>query len=95
MLKEHIDLSTEDFRVLNRCSYVGHIWQVIRHPSLKFSYKMTWKGTEYIFGPEDYTVYKLVSKNILFEWDTTATKNLQVNQEYHINDSITLKLCID
>lgn len=91
ILKESIDIPIQEYRALTRCSYPGHIWMVIHRPSPVISYKLTWFGVEYIFGLEDFTAFRLVSNNILLQWETMATMNLQKGEEFQIQESIFLR----
>lgn len=91
ILKESINISIEEFRALDRCSEVGKIWLVIQRPTPASPNKITWHGTEYIFYPEDFTAFRLVSRNILLQWETMSTKFLQPDQEFQVKESIFLR----
>lgn len=90
ILKNNVVVTIEEFRVLDRYSYSGKIWTLIEKPK-NGNYVITLRAIEYIFDSEAFTVFKIISNNILAQWQTELTKNLGYNQEYTIKDGMTIR----
>lgn len=90
ILKNNVAVTLEEFRILDRYSYSGKIWALIERPK-HGNYVITLRAIEYIFDPESFTLFRIVSDNILVQWKTELTKNLEYNQEYNIKDSIFIR----
>jgi hypothetical protein len=92
ILKNNSLITTEEFSVLNRCSYFGKVWTVVDRPIPGRPYLITYKAAEYIFDPEALTIFCIVSRNVFLQWDTNCTKCLKPNEEFHLKDSIFLRV---
>lgn len=46
---------------------------------------------EYIFEPEAFTMFKIISQNILVYWDTELTRNLSGLEEVQISDNFYIR----
>ena len=88
ILRNHILITIDEFRILDRYSSQGRLWALIQKPSKVCPFKVQSIVSEYIFYPEDLTMFCIVSKNILVSWDTDRTKHMKSNEEFQIDESL-------
>lgn len=91
ILKNNSLVTIEEFRILDRYSCTGKIWTLIQRPTEVSPYLIVDRTIEYIFDSESLTVFYIVSTNILATWDTDITRNLGLNDEFHLKDSLFIK----
>lgn len=92
ILKNNNLITSSEFKALERYSSCGRLWTVVHKPSNLFPHKVTSWGLEYIFDPEAYTIFCLISNNILANWETEYTRNLNPYEEFYLKDSIFIRL---
>lgn len=85
-------VSVDEFRVLNGHSYVGRRWLLIERQKVYNSYGVYMRRLEYIFTPEDLVMFKLVSENIFAMWDTDLTRDIGLNDEFKLMESVYIRL---
>jgi len=85
VLRDSINVSTDEFKALGRYSYCGNVFTVIHKYS---TITARFNRVEYIFDPESLLMYKLIYNNILAYWDTECTKELPYYTEYKLQDSL-------
>ena len=90
ILRDSVHITPEEFRALGKYSFCGNIFTVIQRagqPPLHARFRRL----EYIFDPEGLLIYKLISNNVLAQWSTEITKELDPFQEYKLQDSLYIK----
>jgi hypothetical protein len=91
ILKNNLLISIEEFRILDRYASEGRLWTLIHRPTEIVPYFIRYKTIEYIFYPEDLTIFCIVSNNILATWETDITKLLRPGQEFQLADSLFIE----
>lgn len=94
ILKNHLLLTIEEFRVLENYSYTGQVWTLIQKSTDSSPLTIKHRRIEYIFDPESLTIFGLVSRNILAQWDTNLTRNLGPHDEFWLTDSMCIRPCV-
>lgn len=89
ILKNNILISVEEFRILDSYTCHGKIWSLIERRDNGGIVKL--RTVEYIFDPESFLLFRIISNNILAQWDTSLTKNLRYNEEFNIKDSLYIR----
>lgn len=87
-LKNKLQITSEEFRVLNNYSYPGKNWYIYQKPTPNTPYYIRERSLEYILDKETFFLFNIISQNILAQWNTEITKNLKENEQYHICDSL-------
>jgi hypothetical protein len=90
ILRNSISITIEEFRILDRYSCSGRIWTLIHKP-ISASYISRQRAVEYIFDPEAFTIFRIVSCNVLATWDTDITRDLGPNDEFCITESLFIR----
>lgn len=91
ILKNNLEITLEEFRILDRYSCPGKIWTLIHRPTPIVPYLINQRALEYIFDPEALTIFGIVSRNILATWDTDITRHLGPYDEFHLKDSLFIR----
>lgn len=92
ILKNNILITNEEFGVLNKYSSKGKIWKLVHQPTAITPYVVKCKVIEYIFYPEDLTVFCIFSRNILATWDTSITRYFKPAEEFQLTECLFIKL---
>lgn len=90
ILKNNLLISKNEFSILINIE-MGHIWSLVHKPTIEHPFIAKQRAIEYIFDPEIFTIFKLVSENVYVFWDTELTRNLTDHDEFHINDFLFIK----
>lgn len=90
VLKDNILIPVEEFSALNRCIQYSRLLTLIQKP-IRTQYIIKQRVTEYVFEPEAFLLFKLISENILITWKTELTENLLNYQEIQINDEFFIR----
>lgn len=91
ILKNNILITVEEFKALNRYSDSGKMVVLIERLEYQFHLISKQRVVEYIFEPEAFTMFSIISQNILVSWDTELTKNLSNTQEVQIADNFFIQ----
>jgi hypothetical protein len=87
ILRNNILISIEEFRLLDQYAYSGRVWTLVQKSPIIIKQRTV----EYIFDTEALTIFCIVSQNVLATWNTSITKNLAPNEEFHLKDSLFLR----
>jgi hypothetical protein len=94
ILKNHVLVTVDEFRILNEFAKYGNLWYLIQKSSIN-NLIIKQKIREYIFDEESLTIFRIISQNILISWNTSITKNLKSSDEFQLTDSLYLIPCIE
>lgn len=95
ILKNYKEINQQEFRILNEFGRFGNFWYLVNRPKSKMDSICRQKIREYIFDIDSFMFFKLISQNILITWNTSFTKNLKVNEEFHLCDSLYLNVYVE
>ena len=92
-LKNRLLTTKAEYRILENYTCPGKIWLILHKPTATSPYYIREKSLEYIMDIDTLLLFRLVSQNILAQWDTNITKNLKLHEEYHLCDSLFICHC--
>lgn len=93
ILKDNTSLTVEEFRIIDRHLHYDKIRTLVQRPPDSRPYIITQRTIEYVFDIETLTMFLLISHNILAYWDADLTKNLKLNDEFHIKGHLFIRPC--
>jgi len=91
ILKDNAAITIEEFRIIDRYLHYDKIRTLVYRPPDSNPYIYTQKTIEYVFDFDTLTLFFLVSRNILAYWDADLTRNLKLNDEFHIRDYMFIR----
>jgi hypothetical protein len=91
ILRNKLNVSIEEFRILNRYSCPGKIWHLIQRPTPVTPFASYDRTAEYILDPEALTFFYILSTNILATWDTDITRDFGPNDELQLKESLFIR----
>lgn len=86
-MKDNKIVSIEEFRILENYAHTGQIWTVVK----RFPFVTQQRALEYIFDSETLLAFTFISQNILATWETDATRNFGLNDEFYIGHSLYIR----
>ncbi len=89
ILKDIRVMTLPEYRALDRYASVGRTWVIVKRETYV---TVSQRSLEYMFEPENFLLFRLVSNNILTQWFTNNTRRLKVGEEYQIDTNMYIRL---
>ena len=86
ILKNNTVTTVAEFDVLDNYAQIGKTLFIIERKIPGRDHVIRKRAIEYIFDPESLLIFCTLSNNILAKWNTDDTRNLNIGQEYKLNE---------